>query len=66
MTIALETTLTAELEAEGFAREIVSKIQNLRKELQFEVTDRINFVYSASPVVEAAIESFRDYIANAL
>jgi len=64
VTIALETTLTAELEAEGFAREIVSKIQNLRKELQFEVTDRIDFVYSASPVVEAAIESFSDYIAN--
>ena len=41
VTVALDTTLTDELIAEGFAREVVSKLQTMRKEAGFEVTDRI-------------------------
>ena len=64
VTIALETALTAELEAEGMARELVSKIQNLRKEQQFDVTDRIEVAYNAPADTAAMFENFKDYIAN--
>ena len=64
VTIALETTLTPELEAEGMARELVSKIQNLRKEMQFEVTDRIAVVCQADEAVQAALTKFSDYISG--
>ena len=64
VTIALNTELTPELIAEGFAREFVSKVQNLRKEMGLEVTDRIEIDYAAGSEVAAALESFRDYIAN--
>ena len=47
ITVALDTRLSPELIQEGWAREIVSKLQNLRKELRFEVTDRIRVVYDA-------------------
>ncbi|MBO4630418.1 MAG: hypothetical protein J5858_00705, partial [Lentisphaeria bacterium] len=64
VTIALNTELTPELIAEGYAREFVSKVQNLRKETGLEVTDRIEVEYAAGPEVAAALESFRDYITN--
>ena len=64
VTIALETELTPELEAEGFARELVSKLQNLRKERDFEVTDRIIVKYHADEKVSAMLEAHRDYIAS--
>ena len=64
VTIALATELTPELVAEGFARELVSKIQNLRKELGFEVTDRIIVTYDASGEAAAAFGKFHDYIAG--
>ncbi|MBE6371848.1 MAG: isoleucine--tRNA ligase [Lentisphaerae bacterium] len=64
VTIALNTELTPELIAEGYAREFVSKVQNLRKEMGLEVTDRIAVTYTADPEVAAALNSFRDYITN--
>ena len=64
VTIALATGLTPELVAEGYARELVSKLQNLRKESGFEVTDRIEVVYEAPAEVAAAVKAFHDYIAN--
>ena len=64
VTIALETALTTELEAEGMARELVSKIQNLRKEQKFDVTDRIEVIYSAPAETAAMLESFKDYICS--
>ena len=63
VTIALATELTPELIAEGTAREFVSKVQNLRKEMNFEVSDRIGIVYEADAEVAAALAQFRDYIA---
>ena len=64
VTLALATELTPELVAEGFARELVSKIQNLRKEKQFEVTDRINVVYALPAEQQKALEQFREYITS--
>ncbi|MBR2720065.1 MAG: class I tRNA ligase family protein, partial [Lentisphaeria bacterium] len=64
VTIALETQLTEELEAEGLAREFVSKLQNIRKESGFEVTDRIAVVYSTNERAAAMLEAHRDYIVS--
>jgi isoleucyl-tRNA synthetase len=64
VTIALDTALTAELEAEGLARELVSKVQNLRKESGFEVTDRIKVAVKADADVIAAAKTHGDYIKN--
>lgn len=64
VTIALAIDLTPELIQEGFARELVSRIQNLRKESMFEVTDRIAVKYRVPAEWEEAIRNFQDYIAN--
>jgi isoleucyl-tRNA synthetase len=58
------TTLTTELEDEGFARELVHKVQGLRKEAGFDVTDRILLSCQASPRLSQAIRAFRDYISR--
>ncbi len=63
ITIALDTTLNDELIAEGFAREFVSKIQNLRKESGFDVADRITIVYKNGSY-NPAITKFNDYIST--
>lgn len=64
VTIALATELTPELEQEGFARELVSRIQNIRKELMFEVTDRIAVKYRVPAEWEAAVRNFHSYISD--
>ncbi|MCI5779963.1 MAG: isoleucine--tRNA ligase [Lentisphaeria bacterium] len=64
VTIALETALTPELEDEGMARETVSKLQNLRKEMRLEVTDRIRVTYRASGAAARALETYREVIAG--
>ncbi len=64
VTIALDTDLTPELVAEGYAREFVSKVQNLRKEMGLDVVDRIHTVYQTAPETAAALEQFNDYIKN--
>ena len=62
VTIALETALTPELEAEGLAREFVSKLQGLRKELDLAVADRIDVTCETDEAAAAVLASFRDYI----
>ena len=64
VTIALATELTAELAAEGLARELVSKIQNMRKESGLEVTDHISVTYSCTDDAAVQLEQFSDYIKN--
>ncbi|OPX23371.1 MAG: isoleucine--tRNA ligase [Candidatus Latescibacteria bacterium 4484_107] len=59
---ALNTELTEVLEDEGFARELVHRIQNMRKEAGFEVSDRIALSYRTTPRLEQAISAFRDFI----
>lgn len=62
LTIALDTTLTEDLKMECDAREIVNKIQNMRKQLNFEVTDRIKVVIWTNPALFKSIDKFKDYI----
>ncbi|MGI6369264.1 MAG: isoleucine--tRNA ligase [Ignavibacteria bacterium] len=64
ITIALDTTIDEELEMEGIARELVSKIQNLRKNAGFEVTDRINIELNADEDIRKSIAAKKDYIMN--
>lgn len=62
LTVALDTTLTDALRAEGFAREAVNRIQNMRKEADFEVTDRISVYFSGSEPVNSAVLVHSEYI----
>jgi len=64
ITVALDTRLNEALILEGWAREVVSKLQNLRKELGFEVTDRIKIEYQAPAEIAKAIESQAAYICS--
>ena len=59
---ALVTELTPELIKEGLAREFVRRIQDARKQQDFDISDRIKLLYSASAGLEGAILTFRDYI----
>ena len=64
VTVALETALTDALIAEGYAREVISKIQTMRKETDFEVTDRIDVRYTCDDELNAAITAGADMIKN--
>ena len=64
LTVALETNLTEDLVFEGLAREFVNRVQNMRKDAGFEVTDRISITAQASPKLTIAIEKLSDYIKN--
>jgi isoleucyl-tRNA synthetase len=64
LTVALDISLSPELLAEGMARELVNRIQNIRKDADFEVTDRIHVVIENKESVQSGIELFGDYIAN--
>ncbi|SDE71324.1 isoleucine--tRNA ligase [Cellulophaga baltica] len=62
LTVALDVTINEELRKEGIARELVNRIQNLRKDSGFEVTDRINIKILKNSLVEDAVASNLDYI----
>ncbi len=62
--IILNTELTEDLILEGLARELVSKIQNMRKVKEFNVADRIDLTLNVTPKVEAAINKHQEYIQN--
>lgn len=62
MTIALDTTLDDALKLEGLAREIVNKVNTQRRNMQFEVTDRIKMVIDTTPYVRECFEEHREYI----
>ena len=62
LTVALEVELNDELRNEGMARELINRIQNIRKENGYEITDRINVEFTPDPNVEAAVNSYADYI----
>ena len=64
LTVALDITITDELRREGVARELVNRIQNIRKESGFEVTDKIRVEIEATELTTPAIESFAEYIAQ--
>ncbi len=62
LTVALDVTLTDELKAEGIARELVNRIQNIRKSRDFNVTDRISVKLQKHEAIVPAVEQFGDYI----
>ncbi len=64
VTVAIDTELTKELIAEGLAREFVNRIQNMRKDAGFDVTDRIKIKFTGSKELIDAVNSFRGYISN--
>ena len=64
LTVALDMTITDELMQEGLAREIVNRVQNLRKTGGFEVTDRIELLIEKNDKTNDAVAKFGDYICN--
>lgn len=62
LTVALDVTITNELKQEGISRELVNRIQNLRKDLDFEVTDKINVRTSSHPYIAEAVKNNLSYI----
>ena len=62
LTVALEVELNDYLRNEGMARELINRIQNMRKDCGLEITDRINVTVSPDDKVKAAVESFAGYI----
>ena len=58
----LETTLTPELIQEGYVRELISKIQQLRKQHDFEMMDHIHIYLDADEDIQAAVESAKEHI----
>ena len=67
MTIALDVTITEELKQEGVARELINRIQNLRKSSGFDVTDKVNVTIYADgedgTEIAASLANFGDYVA---
>ncbi len=64
LTVALDITITDSLRKEGVARELVNRIQNIRKSSGFEITDRISIIISENEQVRDAISDYREYIAS--
>ena len=62
LTVALEVELTDELKNEGMARELINRIQNLRKDAGLEITDRIDVSISVDERIKRAVDSFDEYI----
>ena len=64
VTVALDITVTDELKREGIAREIVNRVQNIRKDKNFEITDRIVVNMACAKNIAEAVADFNDYIAR--
>lgn len=64
VTVALDVTVTDELHNEGLARELINRIQNIRKESDFAITDRVRVTLTDTPEVEACMAEYKDYIAS--
>ena len=64
LTVALDITVTDELRAEGVARELINRIQNIRKDADFAVTDKIRVEIESKELVASALAHYADYIAS--
>jgi len=64
LTVALEVTITEELRREGIARELVNRIQNIRKSTGLEITDKIDITLSKNPQTDDAVKEYNTYICN--
>ena len=63
VTVALDVTVTPELKREGMARELINRIQNIRKGNDYEITDKVKVQLSDVAEIREAVEAYRDYIA---
>ena len=64
LTVALDITVTEELRREGIARELVNRIQNIRKISGFDITDKIDVYIASCDETDKAVEEYRDYMAR--
>ena len=64
VTVVLDTNLNDDLIAEGYAREVISKVQTMRKDAGFEVTDRIRLAYDCDDVLAEALAKYEEMIAR--
>ena len=64
LTVALDVTVTEELRREGIARELVNRIQNIRKSSGLEITDKIKITLSKNPQTDDAVNEYKEYICN--
>ncbi len=64
ITVALDITEDPELMREGLAREIVNRVQNIRKSRDYDITDRINILVESNPEADEAVRQFADYIGS--
>ncbi len=64
LTVALDITVSDELRREGIARELVNRIQNIRKNSGFEITDKIDVVITPNEATDEAVKEYSDYIAR--
>lgn len=64
LTVALDITVTEELKKEGLARELVNRIQNIRKSSGFDITDKVIIKIASATEMDGAIQLFREYISN--
>ena len=64
LTVALDINITPELKSEGLAREIVKRIQAIRKDSGFEITDRINVEITDNAALKEAVDTYKDYISG--
>jgi isoleucyl-tRNA synthetase len=64
LTVALDVTVTEELRREGIARELVNRIQNIRKLSGFEITDKIQVTLSKNANTDEAVQQYNEYICN--
>ena len=62
LTVALDINISTELKEEGVAREVINRIQNLRKDLGFEVIDKIKITLQNNPVIAKAVANNLSYI----
>lgn len=63
-TVALDVKITEELRREGLARELVNRVQNLRKTQNFEITDRIHILIEKNPAFAGTLEDWGEYIST--
>ena len=62
VTVALDITVDKDLRLEGIAREIINRIQNIRKSRDYDITDRINVVFVSSPDIDGVVSKYGEYI----
>ena len=64
LTVALDITINEKLRAEGIARELVNRVQNLRKDSGLEITDRILLKVDTNELIQQAINDNKEYVCN--